>query len=233
MQMMILRETRDVLRTIQIEASTAQFLEADTLTRRAFTQDIMNRIANDGIPAVRYADGRMVSTEAYSEMVARTTLGNSARQGALNRSAEMGNDLVRMSTHARSSPMCEPWEGEVYSLSGTSDKYTDLQTAIDGGAFHPNCKHSLNPYYEGISPELQPDGTPEENLLGNAVTYQAEQEQRYYERGIRQWKRREEVALTPEDAEKAKSRVSTWQAKQREHLEENPYLKRQYARESI
>lgn len=233
MQMMILRETRDVLRNIQIEASRAQFLEADTLTRRGFTQGILDRIATDGIPAVRYADGRMVSVEAYSEMVARTTLGNCARQGGLNRSAEMGNDLVRMSTHARSSPMCEPWEGGVYSQSGSSDKYPDLQTAIDEGAFHPNCKHSLNPYYEGISPELQPDGTPEENLLGNSVTYEAEQQQRYYERGIRQWKRREAVALTPEQAERAKSKVAEWQGKQREHLTENPYLRRQYQREQI
>lgn len=233
MQFQILRETRDVFRQIQGEATKIAFLESDTITRRSFQQQIVNRIADTGIPAVRYADGRMVSVDAYSEMSARTILGNSARQATLNRNAELGNDLVRMSTHARSSPMCEPWEGGVYSETGANRNYTSLAEAIDGGAFHPNCKHALAPYYEGISPELQPDGTPEELRLGNEETYKAEQEQRYYERGIRRWKQREAVALSPEDAEKAKARVELWQGKQREHLKENDYLKRQYQREQI
>ena len=233
MQFQILRETQDVLRSIQGEATRTIFLESDTLTRRGFQQEIVNRIADSGIPAVRYADGRMVSVEAYSEMSSRTILGNSARQATLNRNAELGNDLVRMSTHARTSPMCEPWEGRVYSETGNSSDYPPLQEAIDGGAFHANCKHALAPYYEGISPELQPDGTPEELRLGNEKTYKAEQQQRYYERGIRRWKQREAVALSPDEAEKAKSRVKLWQSKQREHLEENSYLKRQYQREQI
>lgn len=233
MQFQILRETRDVLRQIQGEATRAVFLESDSLTRRGFQQQIVNRIADTGIPAIRYSDGRMVSVDAYSEMSARTILGNSARQATLNRNAELGNDLVRMSTHARTSPMCEPWEGGVYSETGANRNYPSLQEALDGGAFHPNCKHALAPYYEGISPELQPDGTPEELKLGNEATYKAEQEQRYYERGIRRWKQREAVSLSPEDAQYAKNRIATWQGKQREHLAENDYLKRQYQREQI
>lgn len=233
MQFQILRETRDVLRQIQGEATRAVFLESDSLTRRGFQQQIVNRIADTGIPAIRYSDGRMVSVDAYSEMSARTILGNSARQATLNRNAELGNDLVRMSTHARTSPMCEPWEGGVYSETGANRNYPSLQEALDGGAFHPNCKHALAPYYEGISPELQPDGTPEELKLGNEATYEAEQKQRYYERGIRRWKQREAVSLSPEDADYAKNRIATWQGKQREHLAENIYLKRQYQREQI
>jgi hypothetical protein len=233
MQFQILRETRDVLRSIQAEATRVVFLQSDTITRRSFQQEIVNRIADTGIPAVRYADGRMVSVDAYSEMSARTILGNSARQATLNRNAELGNDLVRMSTHARTSPMCEPWEGGVYSETGANPNYPTLQEAIDGGAFHPNCKHALAPYYEGLSPALQPDGTPEELRLGNEATYKAEQEQRYYERGIRRWKQREAVALSLEEADKAKARVELWQGKQREHINENDYLKRQYQREQI
>jgi hypothetical protein len=233
MQFQILRETRDVLRSIQAEATRVVFLQSDTITRRSFQQEIVNRIADTGIPAVRYADGRMVSVDAYSEMSARTILGNSARQATLNRNAELGNDLVRMSTHARTSPMCEPWEGGVYSETGANPNYPTLQEAIDGGAFHPNCKHALAPYYEGLSPALQPDGTPEELRLGNEATYKAEQEQRYYERGIRRWKQREAVALSTEEADKAKARVELWQGKQREHIKENDYLKRQYQREQI
>jgi len=113
------------------------------------------------------------------------------------------------------------------------DKYPPLDEAISGGFGHPNCKHTVNPYFEGISPPLSPDGTPEEVRLGDKATYEAEQQQRYNERQIRKWKSRETVAIDDRDKDQAKAKVSEWQAKQRKHIESNDYLKRQYARESI
>lgn len=233
MQVQVLREVTDVVRRIGIEAGTAQFVEADVLTRRGFTRDIVNRFADEGIAGIRYANGAMMPVESYSEMLARTMLGNCSSQATINRSAELGADLIRTSTHARCSPMCEPWQGRVYSLSGTDENYPSFDEALDGGYKHPNCKHSEAPYFPGISPALELRADPLEDILGNAVTYEAEQEQRHNERFIRKWKRREAVALTPEDAEYAKSRIESWQAKQREHIEQNPYLKRQYGREQI
>jgi len=94
MQFQILRGVQDNLRVIQIEASSSQFLTADKLTRRGFMQGILNRIADEGITGIIYEGGRKVTVEAYAEMLARTTLGNSARQAGVNRSAELGNDLV-------------------------------------------------------------------------------------------------------------------------------------------
>ncbi|NIT58768.1 MAG: minor capsid protein, partial [Aliifodinibius sp.] len=62
------------------------------------------------------------------------------------------HDLVRMSTHFPTSDLCVDWQGGVYSQSGQSDNYPSLQTAIEGGAFHVNCKHSLGGYFPGTSP---------------------------------------------------------------------------------
>ena len=233
MQMTILRDVRDVVRRIGIEAGRAQFLEADVLTRRGFTRDIVNRFANEGIAGVRYANGAMMPVESYSEMLSRTMLGNASSQATLNRTAELGGDLIRTSVHARCSPMCEPYQGNVYSLSGRSEQYPPFDEALDGGYKHPNCKHSESPYFPGVSEAIEPTADPLEDILGDPITYEAEQQQRYYERGIRQWKRREAVALTPEDEQRAKERVSLWQGKQREHLDVNPYLRRQYQREQI
>jgi hypothetical protein len=53
------------------------------------------------------------------------------------------------------------------------------------------------------------------------------------ERQIRKWKRREAGSLDPENQNAAKAKVKEWQGKIREHLKENPQLRRDYHREKI
>jgi hypothetical protein len=63
--------------------------------------------------------------------------------------------------------------------------------------------------------------------------YEAEQEQRYNERKIREWKRRAEVMESGGQSNgKETNKVKEWQARQRELVLKNN-LARQYAREKI
>lgn len=104
----------------------------------------------------------------------------------------------------------------------------DFQTvegvyAVNSIMLH-NCKHVESLYVPGVS---RPGGT-----RPNPAGYAATQEQRRLERGIREWKRREAVALSDEARAKAKAKVLEWQGRTREHIKVHG-LDRRYYREQV
>lgn len=237
----VLRSSRDLYRDISITAGESSFKDTDTFTRREMAQRQLNDYAQRGIHAVTYRDGRRMPLDSYAEMVGRTTSGHAAIQASLNRYEEYGYDLVRVSSHFRACPLCTPWEGKVLSQSGESEKYPALDEAIDDGLFHPNCAHDINPYFPGVSPEQEIRVDPDERELidehgySNAqqIAYDAQERQRAIERHIRDWKRKESVALTKDDKEACKAKIREWQREQRKHLKANPFLRRKYEREQV
>jgi len=129
-------------------------------------------------------------------------------------------------------------------MSPTPGKLYDatLQEAIAAGLFHPNCAHDLNPYFPDLSPDrLPPRVDPAEQKLidqhgykkAQEIAYKAQQQQRYIERQIRNWKMKEVTALDPAEQIKAHKKVLEWQRAQREHLKQNPFLPRKYEREGV
>jgi len=136
-----------------------------------------------------------------------------------------GRDLVYVSNHAEECPLCRPWEGRVLSISGGSSKYPSVSDARANGLFHANCRHSLNAYISGLS-EIPKD-------TRDASGYKLRQEQRYNERNVRKWKRRKAAAMSEDVEQKAQSKVSEWQQRQRDLIDENKDLKRLYYREQI
>ena len=239
----IIRNANDMYRDIAVQSGTQEFRAANVTTRRQMSQDMVKRFANKGITGVVYADGRMMNIESYSEMVGRTMSGRTASQAHLNRMNERGYDLLRMSIHAGASPLCEPWQGGVYSSSGRSDQYPPWDDAVAGGAFHANCLHHVSTYIQGVSPsraELTSRHPGESALIrehgeakGNRIIYQATQRQREIERNIRQWKRRQSVSMTSREAERASNKIKQWQQAQRQHTDTFGFLRRKYEREQI
>lgn len=125
-----------------------------------------------------------------------------------------GVRLVWISTHANCSKRCEPWQGKLYSLDGTSGvidgiKYQPLENATDiyyttkAGKTYKNgiisgfnCRHYLIPYKKGNRPVHVPAGVVERERNIN-------DKQRELEREVRGYR---DLALTYKDvnANKAK-----------------------------
>ncbi len=237
----VVRAADDLFRDVAVQAGSKMFRESDVFTRRQFSQTMLNDFANRGVQAVTYRDGRRVSIEAYSEMVGRTMSGHASVQAGLNRYEEYGYDLVRVSSHFRACPLCVPYEGRILSQSGTSSHYPGLDNAVAQGLFHPNCLHSVSPYFPGLSPKQEVRVDPAEQRLidqhgyskAQEIAYKAQQQQRYTERKIRDWKMRETTALDDSARNKAHRKVLDWQKAQREHLKKHPFLPRKYEREGV
>ena len=118
---------------------------------------LVEMLNNEGIVAFVDRGGREWQLSTYAEMVARSTTREITNLASVNRSRQVAGDLVIMSAHATSCPICWPLQGRVYSISGTNPNYPPLETAWSGGFanIHPNCRHSVKPYIPALK-------TPEE-----------------------------------------------------------------------
>lgn len=114
---------------------------------REIRKQIENTLKSEGITALTDRAGRRWDLKRYGEMLARTKLTQAHNSGVVNRMAGGGYDLVMITAHGGSCPLCVPWQGQVLSVSGISNIYPSLDEARGGGLFHPNCRHAMTPYH--------------------------------------------------------------------------------------
>lgn len=95
---------------------------------------------------VRYKNGSYYGIDSYNSMVYNTNLTRTAWSETIKRNAVEGNDLVYVIPHMYSCPLCQEWQGMTYSITGHTQGYMKLDTAIENGLLHPNCKHVIVAY---------------------------------------------------------------------------------------
>lgn len=235
----VLRKMDDVYRQVIYKAEVNMTAGAKTLNQAIdmATKEFLSK----GINTIEYADGRKVSIGAYAEMALRTASQRATFLGEGKKRDEWGVYTVLMSAHANCSPMCLPYQGtvmidDVYT-SITKEKALELQqetkyvllsAAMKNHAFHPNCRHTLATFFPGVSslPEIPDDEEAQKNN-------NAEQKQRYMERQIRKYKRLETGTLDEQTQAKYSAKVQEWQGRLKQHLSENPQLRRDYTREKV
>ena len=218
----IVRQANDVYRTAVRRG--VEHVLTGAGTRLEGAQLVLNEFANRGVTGFIDSAGRSWDLASYAEMSIRTNVGQAAVQGHINRLQDNGRDLVYVSGHEESCPICDPWEGEILSISGEDERYPSVADAEADGLFHPNCAHNLTAYIEGLTETDEPEPGEED--------YEERQEQRYNERQIRKWKRREAAAMTEKAQAKSKQKVREWQGRQAEFTEKTG-RRRKYGREQI
>ena len=90
-------------------------------------------------------NGRNYDMIKYARMVARTRMRTVQSEAVKNTCKQYDNDLVEISDHGTTCPICIPYEGNVYSLSGSHPAYPFLP---DSPPYHPSCEHSMAPTSE-------------------------------------------------------------------------------------
>ena len=231
----ILRKMDDVYR--QTIYKSHVYLQSGAVTLNKAIDMATKDFLNKGIDNIVYSNGAHVNIASYAEMCLRTANHRAMLLGEGSKRDEWNIHLVVVSAHANTCKLCEPWQGkilidDVFShpseeyINKYIDKYPLLSEAIKAGLLHPNCRHSLSTYFEGITtlPKV-PDGKKVVEL------YEEEQKQRAIERKIRKQKRI--VAGTcDEDSLRIETKILKDLEKQmREHLKNNPELRRNKERE--
>jgi hypothetical protein len=106
---------------------------------------------------IRCRDGsiREYDSGYYAQMVARTKTRQATVQSRHDQLQSMGLDLVAIVGRI-SANFCTAYLGQVYSISGKSDKYPALdELPSDGPPFHPNCSKSTRPFVEALASEKE------------------------------------------------------------------------------
>ena len=121
--------------------------------------EFVRALRREGVTAFVDKAGRNWSLHTYCSMVSRTTSRQAEVLAVLT--ADPEQDLYRISSHGTTCAICAPFEGRVYSKSGTNPDYPPLAAAFgkqdpagpDTLAntwlnLHPNCLHAIYPYSE-------------------------------------------------------------------------------------
>ena len=136
-------------------------------------------LRREGVTAFVDKAGRNWSLHTYCSMVARTTSRQAEILSVLT--TDPAHDLYKISSHGTTCGLCAPYEGRVYSKSGTDPDFPPLASAfgkIDPAGpddlsntwlnIHPNCLHVLLPWTPaGRTPEeiqkIKDFSNPEKN----------------------------------------------------------------------
>ncbi|MGV9662587.1 phage minor capsid protein [Nocardia niigatensis] len=232
----ILRSVADGYR--QVVGEVAGRVVTGVVTRREATQQALNKFAAQGLSSFRDKAGRNWRPDTYAEMCVRTAALRALEQGHTDRLTQRGYDLVLISSHHNSAPQCRPFQGKVLSLTGAIENgRTELVSPVTGdavtvtvaasmreaeaaGLHHPNCKHAHTAYIPGAPrPPVVAD---------DPQGYADEQKLRRLERQVREAKRVEAAAITPEAKKAAGAKVRARQAAIRQHVADTGVTRRSH-----
>lgn len=105
-------------------------------------KDVRSVLGDQGFSVLIDRGGRQWSLKSYADMLVRTHIIKSANEGSINRYLSYGLDIVQISTHTGSCPICQQYEGKIYSISGESKEYPKLDITPP---YHPRCRHTYLP----------------------------------------------------------------------------------------
>lgn len=142
----------DVYRRIGLEQVALQ--QATGRGTYKMLPGFVEALRREGVTAFVDKAGRNWSLHTYCAMVSRTTSRQAEVLAVLT--ADPEHDLYRISSHGTTCKICAPFEGRVYSRSGTDPDFPPLAAAfgkIDPAGpdnlsntwlnIHPNCLHIL------------------------------------------------------------------------------------------
>ncbi|MBB6446471.1 hypothetical protein HNR53_003130 [Bacillus benzoevorans] len=202
-----------------VNQTTGKVLAGVTTPFQAL-RETARKWANKGVPTLIDKAGKQWSTEAYLNVVMRSTVNNVANDMQLERAKEYGADLIEVSSHMGARPGCYPYQAKIYSISGKHPKYPPLSSTSYGepaGLKGINCRHIFYNYIEGMSTKRYEQYDYEKNKK----RYEDTQAQRKLERDIRKAKRElsfMEAMGDKEGVELAKKKVRDKQANMRQFI---------------
>lgn len=224
-----LRYMNDVYRKTILRTAAAMQAGGQTLQQAtdAATRDFLDQ----GIACIRYRNGRRVNISTYAEMALRTAGTRAMLMGEAAQRERLGLDTVLVSQYGACSPTCLPWQGLVYiddvfqpyhgthtpggtyGVSRNGRQYPLLSVAMQGGLFHPNCRHTLSTWVEGVSTRPRPMDKAKVEAAA-----QLEAKQRALERSVRKAKRQAAGLCDPAAAKAARARVRAAQKELRDFV---------------
>lgn len=140
--------------------------------RKEVGKVIKSTLQEQGLDALIDKAGRSWSLDRYADMLFRTKVVEARNRGMINRMVENGYDLVQVSSHSGTCPICAPWEGKILSARGQTPGYPTVARAEADGLFHPNCRHAINVLIPSLSKTTKAYDRDEKTIVISEKTAQ-------------------------------------------------------------
>lgn len=112
--------------------------------RKEIGKVIKTTLRQQGLDALVDKGGHSWTLDRYADMLYRTKVVEARNRGLINRMVENNYDLVQVSSHPDTCPICAEWQGKILSARGETKGYPTVAEAEAAGLFHPNCRHAIN-----------------------------------------------------------------------------------------
>lgn len=123
--------------------------------------------------------GRLWLPEKYADMWARTRYGEISSDMTLTTMRDNNLDVIQISDHNTTTPICMEYEGRYFSISG---KTAGLPVYMVKAPFHPNCLHTeIVVETENIESKLK------ENKKRDRATPKLDKKQKEYIERQKEW----------------------------------------------
>ena len=151
------RRVQDAVREASIEATAEKLTTGQTI--REMQKNLQDKLKQQNLTAVEYANGTKMPIEKYAETVARSTTAETQNKAKVIQGQDWGYDLVRFTEHSPTCEVCSMYQGRVYALTkeAANGKYKGSKgqplrfpylydTVLPNGysTIHPNCRHRLS-----------------------------------------------------------------------------------------
>ena len=155
---------------------------------KELSQKGIEKIAYQSTGGVHYDNAEVAVRRAVT-----TGINQSVAKLQLARAADMGCELVEVTSHPTARPSHAEWQGQVYSLDHARHDYPDFYDSTGYGTGEGlcgwNCYHSFYPFFDGLSLRASSPDPAGDMGKDGVEEYELQQRQRYYERQIRAAKR--------------------------------------------
>lgn len=236
--------TGELSNICKVTATTAQnkllnilnsaYLQAES---GAFSTDFVveqsvSKLAKEGLDWIDYKSGMHRRLDTVIRTAVRTATNQTAAKCQEMNMDELGCNLVEVTSHLGARPDHAVWQGKIYYRKEPYGNYSNFYDATGYGTVTglcgANCRHSFYPYFPGISEKT----FKSYSLKENSELYELEQQQRYNERHIREWKRRRDVKKAAGlDVSKENAKITYWNKRNKDLIKNDDRLKHNYARE--
>lgn len=195
--------------------------------------ECIDELSKNGIKLINYKNSNWNIDTAVRNAL-NTAVNKTVSEINMKMIERMGANLVQVTAHYDARPSHAEWQGGIYWVHIPEGNYKNFYEATGYGTGKGlggwNCRHTFFAYF----PELSQDNYTKEKQEYEDSLYKLEQKQRYNERQIRYWKRRESIKkYADHDYAHERKKVNEWQARQRKLVSENEHIYRYYEREQI
>ena len=149
------RITRQTQQTL-IQEGSIDLQIADSYTEnldlRAAVKTLAGNLASSMLEGQQFVQaGRYKYTaQYYAEMVGRVKFHEAQSYAARMTAANYNTDLIQISSHNTTTPLCQDYEGKIFSISGKDNRFPFLDQSPP---FHPNCLHEFPVFEEALKLE--------------------------------------------------------------------------------